>query len=74
MEKLKVSREVAEALDKQSKDKWSKQFNLISHCKGYSGNGFLCGNIYTDEFKILETLQPLDYARCLLHGYQVAED
>lgn len=74
MEKVKVNKEIAEALDKQSKDEWSKQFNLISHCKGYSGNGILCGNIYTEEFKVLEKLQPLEYAKCLLYGYEPIED
>lgn len=74
MEKVKVSREVADLLDRQNKDEWSKQFNLISHSKGYSGNGILCGNIYTQEFKILETLQPLEYAKCLIIGYEVIED
>lgn len=71
MGKFEVTREVAEALDKQSKDEWTQQFNLIAHCKGYSGNGILCGNIYTDEFKVLEQLQPLEYAKCLLVGYEV---
>lgn len=74
MEKLKVSREIAEALDKQSKDEWTKQFNLIAHCKGYSGNGIRCGNIYTEDFKALEKLQPLEYAKCLIVGYEIAED
>lgn len=73
IEKLKVSKEVAEALDKQSKSDWDKQFNLIGHCKGFSGNGIKCGEIYKDEFKILETLSPLDYARCLIAGYEVEE-
>lgn len=77
MEKVKVSHEIAEALDKLSKDNndnWSKNFNLISHCKGYSGNGILCGNIYTGEYKVLEKLQPLEFAKCLILGYEVAED
>lgn len=73
VEKVKVSREVAEALDKQSKDEWSKQFNLIAHCKGYSGNGILCGSIYKEEFKVLEALKPLEYAKCLLIGYEIVE-
>lgn len=74
MEKVKVSREIADILDKQSKDDWSKQFNLISHCKAYSGNGILCGSIYKDSSKALEKLQPLDYAKCLIIGYEVIED
>lgn len=73
MEKVKVSREVAELLDAQSRDEWSKQFHLISHCKGYTGNGVRCGSIYTQEFKALEALQPLDYAKCMIVGYEVAE-
>jgi hypothetical protein len=73
MDKVKVSRKIADLLDKQSSDDWSKQFNLISHCKGYSGNGYLCGSIYVDEFKPLEKLSPLDYARCLIVGYEVEE-
>lgn len=71
MSKVKVSREVAEALNKQSKDEWTKQFNLIAHCKGYSGNGILGRSIYTEEFKVLEQLQPLDYAKCLIVGYEI---
>ncbi len=39
MEKVKVSKGIAELLDRQSKDDWWKQFNLIAHCGGYSGNG-----------------------------------
>lgn len=73
MAKVKVSREVSDALDKHFKgqDEWTKQYNLIAHCKGYSGNGILCKNIYTDEFKVLEQLKPLEYARCLLEGYEI---
>lgn len=70
MGKVTVSAEVADALDKQGQDEWSKQFNLIAHCKGYSGNGVHCGSIYTDEFKVLESLSPLEYAKCLLLGYE----
>lgn len=77
MEKVQVSREIAEALDKLNKDNndnWSKQFNLISHCSGYSGNGILCKNIYQDEYKVLANMQPLEFAKCLILGYEVAED
>ena len=74
MKKVKVSREVAEALDKQGKDDSTTQSNLISHCKGYSGNGILCKNIYSEEFKVLEKLQPLELARCLILGYEISED
>ena len=74
MEKVKVSREIAEALDKQSKNDWTKEFALISHCKGYSGNGILCKDIYTEELKVLEKLQPLEFARCLILGYEIIED
>lgn len=73
MEKVKVSRKIAELLDKQPKDDWHKQFYLISHCKGYSGNGILCGKIYTDEFKPLQKLSPLEYAKCLVIGYEIIE-
>ncbi|GLI82389.1 hypothetical protein ANABIO32_00750 [Rossellomorea marisflavi] len=71
MAKVKVSQEIAKLLDRQSKDDWSKQFNLIAHCKGYSGNGIQFGSIYQKEFKLLETLSPLDYARCLTVGYEI---
>jgi len=74
MEKVKVSREVAEALDKQNNNDWTKEFNLISHCKGFSGNGILCKNIYAEKFNVLENLQPLEYARCLILGYEIKED
>lgn len=73
MEKVKVSKEIADLLDKQLKDDWHKQFNLISHCKAYSGNGTLCKEIYVDEFKPLQILSPLEYARCILIGYEVVE-
>lgn len=71
MEKVKVSKEIADLLDKQHKDDWNKQFNLISHCKAYSGNGVLCNKIYTDEFKALQKLTPLEYAKCLIIGYEL---
>lgn len=70
-EPVKVSQEIGDILDKQKKDDWTKQFNLISHCKGYSGNGILCKSIYTEESKPLEKLSPLEYARCLIVGYEV---
>ena len=73
MEKVKVSKEIAELLDKQEKDNWCKEFNLIAHCKAYSGNGTLCKDIYTDEFIPLQTLSAMDYARCLILGYEVIE-
>lgn len=71
MVKVKVSKEIAALLDKQSNDNWSKQFNLIAHCKGYSGNGVWCRAIYTDEFEPLNKLSPLEYATCLIVGYEV---
>lgn len=74
MGKVIVSNEVAEVLDKQGKDEWMKQFNLISHCKSFSGNGILVGSNYQEEYKILNTLQPLEYAKCLIVGYVVAEN
>jgi len=74
MEKVKVSREVAEALDRQGKSEWTKQFNLTSHCKGYSSNGVLCKNIYKKDFIVLEELQPLEFARCLILGYEIIKD
>lgn len=70
MEKLTVTQEVAEALDSLKQDKWSKQFNLICHCKGFSGNGILHQNIYTDDLKVLESLSPLEFAQCLIAGYE----
>lgn len=73
MDKVKVSREVAEALDKQKKDEWTQQFNLISHCKSFSGNGILMRNNYLEEFEALNTLSPLDFARCLILGYEIEE-
>lgn len=73
MNKVKVSKEVAAALDKQSRDEWSKQFNIIAHCKNFSGNGIRMSCNYKDEFKILNDLQPLDYARCLIVGYEIEE-
>ncbi|WCK57392.1 hypothetical protein PP175_25330 (plasmid) [Aneurinibacillus sp. Ricciae_BoGa-3] len=73
LEKVKVSREVAKALDIQDKDDWTKQFNLIAHCKGFSG-GVLMATIYKDEFEVLHTLQPLEYAKCITVGYEAKED
>lgn len=71
MNKVKVSKEIAEVLDKMPKDNWNKQFNSISHCKGFSGNGICMNTNYKDEFKVLNELQPLDFARCLIVGYEV---
>lgn len=73
MTKVKVSQEIANLLDRQDKDDWSNRFNLITHCKGYSGNGILCGSIYINEFKALENLDPMFYAKCLILGYEVEE-
>lgn len=73
MEKLKVSPEMAEALDKLEKDDWGKQYNLIAHCKAYSGNGILMRGIYRDELKILDNLKPLEFAKCMIIGYEVDE-
>lgn len=73
MEKAKVSKEIARLLDKQLKDNWNKQFNLINHCKAFSGNGILCKEIYVDEFKPLQKLSPIEYARCMIIGYEVIE-
>lgn len=74
MEKVKVSKEIAELLDKQSRDDWWKQFYLITHCGGYSGNGIQFKSIYTEEFKPLEKLKPLEYAKCIIIGYEVEEE
>lgn len=74
LNKVKVTREIAELLDRQSKGDWDKQFSLISHCKGYSGNGILCREIYTTESKKLQELTPLEYAKCLIVGYEISED
>ena len=71
---VKVSREVADALSRLSKDEWMKQYNLIAHCKGYSGNGVLMRSIYTPEQKVLEKMQPLEFAKCLVLGYEVEDD
>lgn len=72
---MKVSREVAEALDKQSKDdEWTQNFNLISHAKQFSGNGICMKNNWSDEFKVLNNLQPLEYAKCMLIGYEVIDE
>ena len=74
MNKIKVSREVSDALDKMSNNEWSKQFNLISHCKSFSGNGILMHNSFQKEFKVLNTLQPLEFAKCLILGYEIKEE
>lgn len=71
---MKVSREVAEALDKLSKDdEWTQNYNLIKHAKQFSGNGICMKNNWSDEYKVLNTLQPLEYAKCMLIGYEVID-
>jgi hypothetical protein len=70
VEKVKVTQEVADALDKLKKDDWNVQFNLINHCKMFSGNGVKMGG-YLEELKALEKLSPLEFARCLIIGYEV---
>lgn len=74
MMKVQVSQEIAEALKKVNKDDWTKQFYLIAHCRGYSGNGIHCGDIYTDELKPLENLQPLEFAQCILGNYEIVHE
>lgn len=69
--KVIVSQEMKEALDKQGKDDWTKQFNLIAHCKSYSGNGVKIQSTFTEEFWILNDLSPLEYAKCLILGYDI---
>lgn len=73
-EPMKVSREVSEALNKLEKDEWSQNFSLISHAKQFSGNGICMKNNWLEEFKILNTLQPLDFAKCMILGYEVEDD
>lgn len=72
--KVKVSRAIAEALDKQEKDNWSVQYNLITHCHSFSGNGICYRSKYSEEFQILNSLKPLEYARCLIEGYEINEE
>ncbi len=74
MERVKVSCEVAEALDKLHRDEWLDQFNLIGHCKNYSGNGIRCGSTFHEEFEPLNNLEPLFFAKCLILGYEVEEE
>lgn len=71
LKRVKVSKEVATALNNLDKDDWSKQYNLIKHCKGFSGNGVLMKEIYIDSFKVLQKLSPLEFATCLIVGYEV---
>jgi hypothetical protein len=73
MKKVKVSKEVAEALAKLPNDEASKQQRLISHASCFSGNGILMRNNKLEEFEVLNTLQPLDYAKILILGYEVEE-
>lgn len=71
--KVKVSSEVAEALNKLQWDEWSKQFNLIGHCQSFSGNGKKIRNTFNDELSILNCIPPLDFAKILVIGYEVEE-
>ena len=73
-QKVKVSPEVAEALDKQRSCEWTKQYNLIAHCKSFSGNGILMKNPYLPEYAVLATLSPWEFAKCLIVGYEVIEE
>ena len=70
LEKVKVSREVAEALDTLSRDEWSNRFNLIGHCRSFSGNGVRIGTTFIDDLNALNNLDPLEYAKCLIIGYE----
>ena len=73
-QKVKVTPEVAAALDKQRSCEWTKEFNLISHCKSFTGNGVLMYDPYLPEYAVLATLSPLDFAKCLIIGYEVIEE
>lgn len=70
MEQIVVSKEVGVALDKLPKDEWSKRFHLIGHCKSFSGNGIKMENTFIDDFAPLNTLDPLEFATCLINGYK----
>lgn len=74
MKKVKVSIEVAEALDRLDKNEDAMSYDLISHCKSFSGNGHKMRNSYTEDFKALEEIKPLEFARCLLFGYETHEE
>lgn len=74
LDKVKVSKEVAEALNQLDKDDWTKEFNLISHCKSFSGNGIRMQSTFVKELEALNALKPLDFAKCLIVGYEIKED
>jgi hypothetical protein len=69
--KVKVNKEIAVALDKLGKDKWSKQFDLIGHCKSFSGNGIRMKSTFTQELEVLNNIPPLEFAKMLILGYEV---
>jgi hypothetical protein len=71
--RVKVSKEVAEALAKLPNDEASKQQRLISHSSCFSGNGILMRNNKLEEFEVLNSLQPLEYAKILILGYYVED-
>ncbi|MNW28152.1 hypothetical protein D3C74_49670 [compost metagenome] len=69
--KVKVSGDVAAALDRLSKDNWSKQFDLVSHCKSFSGNGIRVRSHYIQQMEVLNDISPLLFAKILINGYEV---
>ncbi|PZT57360.1 hypothetical protein [Paenibacillus silvae] len=71
--KVKVTSKVAEALDKLEWDEWSKQFNLIGHCKNFSGNGKKVGNTFNEELSELNSIEPIVFAKILINGYEAVK-
>ncbi|WP_270364060.1 hypothetical protein [Bacillus paranthracis] len=73
LKKVIVTKEVAAALDRIPNDDWNKQFDLISMCKNFSGNGVRMKATFNQDAEALNQLSPLEFARCLVIGYETEE-
>ncbi len=72
MEKVQVTEEEASALNSLGLgDSFWAQYFIIGHSKNFSGNGICMGQTFTGKAKVLNGMAPLDFARCVILGYEV---
>jgi hypothetical protein len=74
LKKVRVTKEIAAALDRIPNDEWNKQFDLIGTCKDFSGNGIRMKATFNQDAEALNQLSPLDFAKCLIIGYESEEE
>lgn len=68
-----VTKEEAMALNELRKNPEDIQYALVSHCKGYSGNGILVKDIWVGETAVLNKMPPLKFAEALINGFTIED-